>query len=638
MNLSRQVVQSGELNDNSWMLVHNDSYTGMEATAAIQPYPAYVGVALPTILRTYWYGGTNGTRIPTIDFFYEKHQYNASSPLINISLVNFATSTNISNFCLDIANETVNYTQCNLNAGHIVYSDTSYVPEGHCNLTIWKQNVAYNLTTATLDNSTLTNVSAYAWPYQNFNASNATGGAALSEFNITFVNNATLGSFFGNTTNGSIQIELVNFSDNNYGLYDLYASAPNFPSAHIQYNFTSSSLYYIDCVFQPLPEIVACTGSEPIILNFTYFNETSLEPINQTQEITITIWDASREASANYSFNLSSPSENHTLCINPANASNYYIDTFQTYGLPNGTTNERNYFMYNAPMGNTTEFIQLYNLPSSKTYLVRVWVRDNAGVGTGNVFVSFMRFYPASNQYRTVAMAKTDSQGYSNAYLAINDPHYRIIVYSGSTVLQSFEPQKVSCDVSVYSVCDLTLQIEREGGISWEVNNNFAHNCQYVNGSTDYVICTYTDLTGKMNKVSLSCFRQGLLAESSICAESNTSSSGVLVCDLTNETGQYICYLNVKFGTNSSYWLAETLGVGYTNPPIFGVDGLMVSIMLLMVMAAAGVWSVPVSIAFGLFGLIAAVYMGSIVLGATALSGIVIVGVVVAYLSRKSYG
>lgn len=637
MNLSRQTTNDNALVSNSWTDIHRTLTTYFPIGGTGDIFLGQSGSATDNEVRIWWFGYTNGTRAPQATAFAESG-LNASKALMNVSLGNYGTSSNFTGFYVDIKNSTTNLTKYSGTSQMITFWDID-CPLGLTNITAWVPSMAYNFTpNIFIENGTgslpYQFKQLWSWPNILFNASNSTSGAAISSWGASFINNATWATISMMTTNGTILIPLNNFTP--FGVWDIYANASGFWNRHESVNLSASYLLNYTINFTSPPQLVICNSSTPVILNYTYINETGSNSISQTQVITFTVWSPSRDNPTNFSLNFSSLNWYHEVCLWPGTAFPFRLDSFQIYG-GNGS-NDRNYFLYDVLVSsNAAQVIPLYNLPAAQTQLMQVSLRDASGIPVSRAFIHFQRYYPASNQYKTIAETLTDAAGFSNVYIMVNDPFYQITTLSGSSILYTFPSQKITCD-PLTEPCRLSLNIPSSGLAQyWEYYGRLAHYCEVINATPSYVKCYYTDSSGIANWVSLECKKLGITAMTTVCSQMNYSSAGSLICPIANTSGAYSCYLSAKFGTNSTYNIIDEISLYYSKVSALGGEiGLFITVMLVGTLSLAGAVHPVSSILLAVLMLGGAWVMGLLNVSFAAIIALAVVGGILIYKMSRS--
>jgi hypothetical protein len=247
-----------------------------------------------------------------------------------------------------------------------------------------------------------------------------------------------------------------------------------------------------------------------------------------------------------------------------------------------------------------------------------------------------MRYYPGTNQYKLVAMSKSNTEGYAVTYVRPIDPYYKEIIYqSNGSILASFGPSFIPCDPAATS-CQLILQFKPEmAGYYWRITNGLAHNCSYSNSTgSPLVACTFLDTTGLPSSVTLNVYRINSSSIGSICSNSTSGATGTLICWLPEASGTYSWALST---TINPILILETGEITWGQVVTFGAFGLFIGGLFIMLLGLLGALfgSPALAIGFSTVGFIASCLLNLIVLSPASIIGVVVIAGVLIFLTRS---
>jgi hypothetical protein len=452
--------------------------------------------------------------------------------------------------------------------------------------------------------------------------------------------NATLwanftGTWTANATNAT---DIVNNTDNiftvtlgyGYYLWNVNVTDPSGTTAFAASNIT---------LLVATPLIAVCNASNAtwaLAMNFCFYDEEDLQPI--TADMNATFWLYNSDRTLNKTLSLEWDEVNCSgMCVFPGNDT-YLADSFQVY---DNRTNyrSRNYFLDNVTIGGnlTYENISLYLLNTSFAYQYSITVEDKSGTKQPDTIIHFDRYYPETNEYRTIAMVKTSDAGTASTYLFPNDKWFKIIAIQNHAVLNIFNPQVLPCDPGSTS-CTLTLFIPlNPNGEFFDYYQNFAHNCSY-NNSNFLVTCTWADTSGLQKYVVMRVHKQEMLSNTRVCENSSTSTSGSVYCNLsTFGNGTY----SISF---YAHFQAETLLESFSIPlggstgAFFGF-GVFPAMILFLAIIGLGALNPQLTLINGLFAVIALWVLGMWEMSLTAIVALaIVIGLFIMKQGRKDEG
>jgi hypothetical protein len=323
-------------------------------------------------------------------------------------------------------------------------------------------------------------------------------------------------------------------------------------------------------------------------LNFTSYIESNQTRINPFKiEGTFKTWLGTGSIYRTKSFDKSSIS-NLSICLSPATRI-FHADAQLDYSFSDDNTTyvPRNYYFNNATLNNITQEIYLYLLNSVDSTSFIIKVQDQKLSAVEGALVYIQRYYPSDGTFKTVQVAKTDSNGETIGFYETETVDYKhIIVKDGIVILETTQQKVVGKSVPY------TLTFTTGTGLgslwgSFEKNPNILSSLSY-NKSSKIVTFTYIDVTGATTLGRLLVLKNSMSNSSSkiICNITSTQSSATLTCNMTGYDGNYIAYGYTE--TEPSDILEFTMGAARD---VFGREGLLLGLFIIMVAGFAFIWN-----------------------------------------------
>jgi hypothetical protein len=140
--------------------------------------------------------------------------------------------------------------------------------------------------------------------------------------------------------------------------------------------------------------------------------------------------------------------------------------------------------------------------------------------------------------------------------------------------------------------------------------NSISGSCSYVS-TTRVITCTGSDTSNTLTSLNLTAFANG--NSTLACSSGAVGSSATLTCTLPNVNGTYSAYFYGTDANNLNYLIAgNSYSVGTSSQTVFGRDGFLAAIILVVVAATLMTGSIAVSMVLGCFGLFLAVAVGMV--------------------------
>lgn len=346
-------------------------------------------------------------------------------------------------------------------------------------------------------------------------------------------------------------------------------------------------------------------------LNFTTYDEQNLSRISPFQfDGTFNFWTGSGTIQRNNSFSMNDTEVN--LCLDPS--VNMKTSAVINYDEANNGTlyTDRFYYFDQHLINSTIQDIPFYLLKSTESTSFILKVQDENLLPVKDALIEIQRFYPGTNEFRIVQIAKTDDNGKSIGFFETETVDYRFIIKKGGITLLETGIQKVVPETSPFT---LTFNTGTDLGEPWQSQNNIPLLNSSLTWDEDTGIVTYTyiDVSGNFTLGRLLVQEQSFLNSSAyvtLCNENSTLSSATLTCNVGNSSGFYLAggyitrmgealdeQINFQIETFSSQ--AGLLGL------FFGFFLILISTSMFKFNEVAGIWSTTITILMvNLFGLI----------------------------------
>lgn len=323
-------------------------------------------------------------------------------------------------------------------------------------------------------------------------------------------------------------------------------------------------------------EIDDCSSYSVLILNYTQRDEASQELLTAgVVEVATNIYNVAREnLIMNYSnqFNVTNPVQ-ICLSINLSGSTDFSMDSTVKY-----TSNESSGYaleyhnIINFTLSNSTipQNINLYSLLEEDTTEFQLTFRDSDLALAPNVLVHVDRQYVSDNDFKTVELPVTDSNGQAILHLVRNDIQYNfIMVDSAGNVLGTFNKKNVFCQDFTIGSCTLQLNALAEDKSVYDQAEDIpiTYDLDYDNDTNTLSLEFLSkDLTSQDVKVVVT--RDTDFGNRSVCTENLISTSGIISCNVTEivDTDRYLfieVYSNDKIvGLETQVLVRPDTGLG----------------------------------------------------------------------------
>jgi hypothetical protein len=386
------------------------------------------------------------------------------------------------------------------------------------------QNITATLNTSTLSLPTIYSNTTTALYLTSNSASNDSTQDPSLEFNL------------GYTTS--------NMSDIAYQTYSNYQPASN----PINCNYTaqrtdmgSNTWYAFVCrdyleectVGFPFTFDIGCGGQ---LYRYTVEDEENDVVLNATHGDTYTTFDSSRTEIGNQSF-ADNETDEFLVCVS-TDGGEEVADSIHDYFGNSSYDSRRYYYLWNATLTTySEENITLYAIHDDYSRLIQFTVKDQQQAPVEDAFIYFQRYYPSTNEYKLVAMAKTNQEGIAEMYLRADDVNYRMVIMKDGVILKTFSPQELDCSQSLY-YCAIFLDTSPDSTPTYfDYMGHQAAVCtnSTLGNGTFRLTCTVSDTANLQSTTfTLSVYKLGVfnISMNNTCEMNYTGASGTVWCDI----------------------------------------------------------------------------------------------------------
>ena len=349
-------------------------------------------------------------------------------------------------------------------------------------------------------------------------------------------------------------------------------------------------------------------------LNFTVYDEQNLTRINEFLfDATFDQWLGRGSVKRKISFTNSSLSE-EALCILPGDDT-FFIDAIIEYDEAGNESiyTLRNYFFQNDTISNSSQDIFMYLLKSSSSTSFILKVQDDSLLPVSGVLIEINRFYPGTDEFRIVQIARTDDSGKSVGFFETEIVDYKFLITLDNETLLETGIQKVIPESSPFT---LTFNIGDPLGKPWSSQEPIDDlNSSLVwDDDSGFVTYIYIDSSTFFSLGRLLVIKESLVNQSNntiLCNVNSSFSAATLICNVSSTNGFYAAS---SFITRNSTEQLDRL-ITFQIETLSGVVGLLglfygwfiilIASFMFKFNEIAGIWAVTITVFFvNLMGLI----------------------------------
>lgn len=310
------------------------------------------------------------------------------------------------------------------------------------------------------------------------------------------------------------------------------------------------------------------------------------------------------------------------LCIYPAEATFYSYAQIE-YSATGYET--KLYYFDNTIFDNSTETLNLYL--TNSTTVVTFTVTDYNDIPIEDVTIKILSYDIPTDTSITTEILKTDTDGVALAQILLNTQFYRFILeYKGEVVLAT-EPTKITSTTKKFRINLVTDYFDRFTNV-----RGIEHLLRFTNSTLmfDFI---YSDTTGGISQACLKVVRKGMNADFTINDTCVTSTASTISTRINESVGiqTYEATSYVIF-SDGEYFVLDKLTVSFDDKyKTYGVSGIFMSFLIVLVLIVIGVWSPAISVVLMVIGIFISVVLGIFHISWEILIAFIIMAIITMY-------
>jgi hypothetical protein len=554
------------------------------------------------------------------------------SYLLNQSINLTFTETNFKNCTISI--NSTQYNMVTINATTCQYNLT-----GINNYTIYGivNDLAGNSQNSSVKNITIFNYSSTIFSFSNPQWDNSLDNMSISLTTSNFNGNLSVNLSY----NGAILPASVVRNGNAWNASYLVSPPVGFlgNNTTISFNWTvgfnpSTALFTVaNSTLVMKTDITNCVNKTQIFQFIFYHQDNGTSAMNSTMDAMFNFTNAASGISYVVSGTWAYPQHIIQVCLSAANNTVFQVSSVQQFTAPG--FDKLYYYLVNQTVitNNISINTSLYNINSSLSTLMQYQVLEGANQPVVNAYVQILRYYPSTNQLILVSMGKTDENGFASSYVIPNTVNYQYIIIKNSQIYYTSNLAILSCDPSS-TICQHTILINAGGNNPYQAFVGATGVGCWVNNATAVVYCTSNNPSGTGSDITLNLWEMTTYGKTLVCTNTISSGSGTVLCAIPDMSKSYYYEGTTSIGS----WI--DIGRGTINvvmdAKFDATTGLFATALVIIVFAVVGmVGGLGTSILAATFGLVFAAMFGFYSIGLEALSGIIVVGMVLAFVLRQ---
>lgn len=392
--------------------------------------------------------------------------------------------------------------------------------------------------------------------------------------------------------------------------------------------------FILGSIEQQTPNLTSCSGAsgEVTTLNITLFDELSKNITLGDMEMLFTLWqDKDNLATSTFSF---TNTTSEILCLDSANitlTANATIQYQNLTGFP-----DREHYLVNLKLNDTIQHIDLYMLETDLATPLEIKVEDQSSIPVVGVVVAMQRLYLNENNWSTVGMVFTDTDGIGitraiDSRIQDRTVFYRFIVNQDGTIITTTTGGALTSNAET-TIFKKVIIIGVSVGEFYEILQSLINDCT---NTSSVLSCSYSDTTLTLTSMRLLVYQNQTIGTITLCDLTNTNSSGTFTCNLgTTANNTYFYEMVGSYSSGTDLKVASGV-LFFGVPSIFGAFGAFLALFFAIPLIFIGRWSPPVAILLGLFGIIGMWALGFLFVGPEAIIGLVIAGGIAMFLMKE---
>ncbi len=336
-------------------------------------------------------------------------------------------------------------------------------------------------------------------------------------------------------------------------------------------------------------DIGNCSTFTNLIYNFTLLDEENQTQLsNITIEYAFNLFDNSGTTQIT-NFSELSTANPTTVCINQnLTTSSLSLNAVLKYISTDASYLTRYYNILNFSLKNSSipNNINLYDVMDSTGTSFQLTFRDSSLAFFPNILVNVNKQYVGSNDFKTVEIPVTDSNGQTILNLVRNTAIYNLIfIDSDKKIVASFININAFCQD--FTIGECTLNLDASGEITQTINTSeltgISYTIGYVN-STSIATLTFSSINSTAVTVRIVGTTQNQFGNQSVCDNSLTSTLGTVTC---NASSILITdnYLFIDIFSDGNYVTTRVININPSNPLVgglYGSNGYFIAFFLLL--------------------------------------------------------
>ena len=356
-----------------------------------------------------------------------------------------------------------------------------------------------------------------------------------------------------------------------------------------------------------------CTSYSTMILNYTLYDEDTQVIIpntgeNATIEVNVDISPLGSTTPV-ITYSNTFESNNATICMDTLDT-NYRLDVTTRYSAFDHVV-EFHHIQNWQLNSSSAQHISLYDLLITESQEFLVIFKDDNFVLVPDALIDVSREYVGEGVFKSVEVAKTDSQGQTIVHLVLSDVRYDIVVKKEGEILASFDNVVAVCQDVSSGECTLNLNqlATHIEPLDYENIGNIAY-FWTLDRDARTIKVDFTSVDSLVVGIDLNVTKFDNFFNESVCSETLTSTTGTITCSIPASFGN-VSFLAELYSTDPDVnlvFVGQTLfSLSPSALESFGLAGVIMVIIMFMVLPMMFISS-PIGMVFG--GIIAIIMMG----------------------------
>lgn len=326
-------------------------------------------------------------------------------------------------------------------------------------------------------------------------------------------------------------------------------------------------------------------------VNYTMYDESTLTPLVSDFDASFS-WRLGQNSSLTKNLTVDlSGSSNYTFCINVNKT--FYIDADIKLSAP--LYSDRNYFFNDIQYSNLTTHQRLYLLNSTEATDVIIVLKDSGLIPLEGYTIKIYR----KDNGILVENDVTDVFGQIVANLVEDTVKYKLEFYNTNNVLVKTVPDAIVACRSAICIQQFIIEDDSDPFSPFKEIDDYSSGLTFDEGTNTFSF-NWVDNTGVSSTHRLEVTRYLWNNVSLVCNSTSALASGILSCAVGNQKASYTA---AGYKTASPEMRRELSGIRVGSLyNVFGLEGLFLSVMLLMTLILAGVYYPPAGVILYLFG------------------------------------